>query len=386
MGTVMKSFGKCKVASVLISVAFSIPSHADAQDTEIVNIGVAVPLTGVIAHIGQDVGNGAELAVDEANAKGLVIGGRKVTLKLIKENDAADPRVATQVAQKLVDAKVVAVIGHVTSGTTIPASKIYSDAGITQITPSATNPLYTAQGFKTAYRLIATDAQQAPVLATFAGKKMGAKTVAIVDDATAYGQGLADEFAKNAQALGIKVVSRDSGSDKTVDWRSILTTIKSENPDIIMYGGEDGAGAYLVRQAGQLGLRPRILSGDGMCTEKLGELAGEASKNLTCSEASLPIDQMPGGKSFKAKYERTFKQPMQPYAPFAYDAVNVVIDSMQRANSTDSAKILAGMPSTSYTGVIGPISFDQKGDLKNSGISLYKYKDGKKELLEVAKL
>nr|WP_321965044.1 branched-chain amino acid ABC transporter substrate-binding protein [Paraburkholderia sp. J7] len=382
----MKSFEKCKIASILVSVAFGIPSLADAQDTETVGIGVAVPLTGVIAHIGQDVANGAKLAVDEANAKGLVINGKKVTLKVIEENDAADPRTATQVAQKLVDDKVVAVIGHVTSGTTIPASKIYSDAGITQITPSATNPLYTAQGFRTTYRLIATDAQQAPVLATYAGKKMGAKTVAIVDDATAYGQGLADEFAKDAQSLGIKVISRDSGTDKTIDWKSILTKIKSENPDIIMYGGEDGAGAYLVRQAGQLGLSTRILSGDGMCTEKLGELAGEASKNLTCSEASLPIEQMPGGKGFKTKYESAFKQPMQPFAPFAYDAVNVVIDSMRRMNSTDPARILAGMPSTNYTGVIGPISFDPKGDLKNSGISLYKYKDGKKELLEVAKL
>lgn len=382
----MKSFDSRKTALMLLSIAFNIPSLADAQTTETVKIGAAAPLTGILAHIGRDVENGAKLAVDEANAKGLVINGKKITLQLVEEDDAADPRTATQVAQKLVDEKVVAVIGHVTSGTTIPASKIYRDAGVTQITPSSTNPLYTLQGFKTTYRMIATDAQQAPALATYAAKQMGAKTLAIVDDATAYGQGLADQFSKNAQALGIKVLSRDACNDKTVDFKGILTKIKNENPDIIMYGGEDAAGANLVRQASQLGLRSKILSGDGMCTEKLGELAGDASKNLTCSEASLPLEKMPGGREFKTKYESTFKQTMQPYAPFAYDAVNVIIDSMRRANSTDPAKILASMPSTSFNGVIGQIAFDQKGDLKDTGISIYQYKNGKKDLLEVMKL
>ncbi|MFB9125782.1 branched-chain amino acid ABC transporter substrate-binding protein [Paraburkholderia dipogonis] len=382
----MKSFDTRKSALALFSIALNIPLIANAQTTEVVKIGAAAPLTGGLAHIGRDVENGAKLAVNEANAKGLVINGKKITLQLEEEDDAADPKTATQIAQKLVDDKVVAVIGHVTSGTTIPASKIYMEAGVTQITPSSTNPLYTQQGFKTTYRLIATDAQQAPALASYAAKQMGAKTIAIVDDATAYGQGLADQFAKNAQALGITVISRDACTDKTVDFKGILTKIKNENPDIIMYGGEDAAGANLVRQATQLGLRAKILSGDGMCTEKLGELAGDASKNLTCSEASLPIEKMPGGAQFKAKYESTFKQPMQPYAPFAYDAVNVIIDAMRRSNSTDAAKILAGMPSTNYQGVIGQIAFDPKGDLKDTGISMYQYKNGKKSLLEVMKL
>ncbi|BCG04189.1 branched chain amino acid ABC transporter substrate-binding protein (plasmid) [Paraburkholderia sp. PGU19] len=382
----MKSFDTRNTALILLSIAFNIPSLADAQTTETVKIGAVAPLTGILAHIGRDVENGAKLAVDEANAKGLVINGKKITLQLVEEDDAADPRTATQVAQKLVDEKVVAVIGHVTSGTTIPASKIYRDGGITQITPSSTNPLYTQQGFKTTYRMIATDAQQAPALAAYAAKQMGAKTLAVVDDATAYGQGLADQFSKNAQTLGIKVISRDACTDKTVDFKGILTKIKNENPDIIMYGGEDAAGANLVRQASQLGLRSKILSGDGMCTEKLGELAGDASKNLTCSEASLPLEKMPGGREFKTKYESTFRQTMQPYAPFAYDAVNVIIDSMRRANSTDPAKILASMPSTSFNGVIGQIAFDQKGDLKDTGISIYQYKNGKKNLLEVMKL
>ncbi|KAE8753708.1 ABC transporter substrate-binding protein [Paraburkholderia madseniana] len=382
----MKSFVISKTALILLTVAFDASSFAKAETTQIVKLGAVAPLTGGLAHQGRDSENGAKLAVDEINAKGLVVGGNKVVLWLEQEDDAADPRTATQIAQKLVDDKVVAVIGHQTSGTSIPASRIYRDAGIVQITPASTNPLYTQQGFKTTYRLIATDAQQAPALATYAAKNMNAKTIAIVDDATAYGQGLADQFSNNVQALGIKVLSRDASTDKTVDFKGILTKIKGENPDIIMYGGSDAAGAQLVRQAAQLGLRAKVLSGDGLCTEKMGEMAGDASKNLVCSEAGLPLEMMPGGEAFKKRYVQKFNQPIQSYAPFAYDAVNVVVDAMKRANSTDPARILDAMQATQYNGVIGRIAFDSKGDLKETGISLYQFKNGKKNLLQVVRM
>ncbi|OND96070.1 branched chain amino acid ABC transporter substrate-binding protein, partial [Burkholderia pseudomallei] len=240
-------------------------THALAD--QVVKIGSAEPLTGGIAHLGKDNENGARLAVEEINAKGLTIGGQKVTLQLDAQDDAADPRTATQVAQKLVDGKVVAVIGHLNSGTSIPASKIYSDAGILQISPSATNPAYTQQGFKTTYRVVATDAQQGPALADYA-KQKGIKTVAVVDDSTAYGQGLANEFEKKAKALGLKVVSHDATNDKAVDFRAILTKIKGTNPDAIMYGGMDATGGPFAKQAKQLGLRAKIFAGDGVCTEQ----------------------------------------------------------------------------------------------------------------------
>ncbi|MGU7774290.1 branched-chain amino acid ABC transporter substrate-binding protein [Burkholderia sp. MR1-5-21] len=382
----MKSSATRNTALVLSVIALNVSSLATAATTQVVKLGLAGPLTGVVAHIGRDVRNGAKLAVDEANAKGLTIDGKKIDLQLEVEDDAGDPRIATEVAQKLVDDKVVAVIGHVQSGATIPASRIYRDAGIPQVSPSSTNPLYTQQGFRTAFRVMATDAEQGPALATYASKQMNAKTVAIVDDATAYGQGLADEFAKSAKALGIKVVSRDASTDKTVDFKGILTKIKNENPDLIMYGGADGAGPQLVKQAAQLGLRARILSGDGMCTERFAALAGDAASRLTCSEAGLPLEKMPGGDEFKKKYMTAFNQKIEGYAPFAYDAVNVVIDAMKRANSTDPAKILDAMSSTKYNGVIGPISFDEKGDLKEKGISIYEYRGGQKTLLDVMKL
>ena len=353
---------------------------------EVVKIGHVAPLTGGIAHLGKDNENGARLAVEEINAKGLTIGGQKITLELDAQDDAADPRTATQVAQRLVDDNIVAVVGHLTSGTSIPASKIYSDAGIVQISPSSTNPGYTQQGFKTTYRVVATDVQQGPALAKYASGDLKLKSVAIVDDSTAYGQGLANEFEKTAKSLGMNVMSHDATNDRAVDFRAILTKIKGENPDAIMYGGSDATGGPFAKQARQLGLRAKVLAGDGLCTDKLSDLAGDATDNVVCSEAGLALERMVDGKAFEAKYEKRFGQPIQIDAPFAYDAVYIIVDAMKRAQSVNPAKILAAMPSTDYKGVIGETTFDSKGDLRHGVISLYGFKAGKKTLLDVVKM
>src|ERR1700748_2816438 len=281
-----------------------------ASADEVVKIGHVAPLTGGIAHLGKDNENGARLAVEEINAKGLTINGQKVTLQLDPQDDAADPRTATQVAQKLVDDNVVAVGGHPNSGTSISASKIYSDAGIVQISPSATTPAYTQQGFKTTYRVVATDAQQGPALANYASKGLKVKSVAIVDDSTAYGQGLANEFEKTAKSLGLTVVSHDATNDKAVDFRAILTKIKGEKPDAIMYGGMDATGGPFAKQAKQLAINAKVLAGDGVCTEDLSKLAGDAADNVICSQAGMALEKMAGGSEFQAKYQKRFKQPI----------------------------------------------------------------------------
>ena len=373
-----------KLLPITAAAMLCAAAAGNAAADQVVKIGHVAPLTGGIAHLGKDNENGARLAVEEINAKGLTVGGQKITLQLDPQDDAADPRQATQVAQKLVDDKVVAVVGHLNSGTSIPASKIYSDAGIVQISPSATNPAYTQQGFKTTYRVVATDAQQA-ALANYAHSK-GIKSVAVVDDSTAYGQGLANEFEKKAKALGLKVMSHDATNDKAVDFRAILTKIKGENPDAIMYGGMDATGGPFAKQAKQLGLRAKIFAGDGVCTEKLAGLAGDATDNVVCSEAGASLEKMSGGAAFKAKYEKRFGQPIQIYAPFTYDAVYIIVDAMKRSNSADPAKILAAMPATNYSGVIGTTTFDSKGDLQHGVISLYNYKGGKKSLLDEVKM
>ncbi|MBF6992072.1 MULTISPECIES: branched-chain amino acid ABC transporter substrate-binding protein [Cupriavidus] len=352
----------------------------------VVKIGHAAPLTGGIAHLGKDNENGARLAVEEVNKAGLEVGGKKIKLELVGEDDAADPKTGTSVAQKLVDAKVVAVVGHLNSGTSIPASKIYSDAGIVQISPSSTNPDYTKQGFKTTYRVVATDAQQGPALANYASKTLHAKSVAIVDDATAYGKGLADEFEKTAKAAGVNVVAREATNDKATDFKAILTKIKGKKPDVIMYGGMDATGGPFAKQAKELGIGAKIVGGDGVCTDKVAELAGDAVTNIICSEAGLALSKMEQGADFSKRYQARFNAPVQIYAPFTYDAVMVIVDAMKRANSTEPAAILAEMPKTNYKGVIGNIAFDEKGDMKEGTITLYEYKDKKKSVLDVVKM
>ena len=358
-------------------------SAAAPVDGVEVKIGHVAPLTGPIAHLGKDNENGARLALEEINKAGLTIDGKKVVLTLVPEDDAEDPKTATQVAQKLVDAKVVGVVGHLNSGTSIPASKIYSDAGIIQISPSATNPDYTKQGFKTTYRLVATDAQQGPALANYVSKTLNAKTVAIIDDSTQYGKGLADEFEKTVKASGVKVVTREASNNKATDFKAILTKIKGSKPDVIMYGGMDATGGPLTKQAAELGIKAKIVGGDGMCTEKLAELAGDAVVNVTCSEAGKALSKMAQGADFQKRYKERFNTDVQIYAPFTYDAVYVLVDAMKRANSTDPAKILVVMPDTKMNGLVGNIAFDDKGDMKEGVITLYDFKDKKKTVLDV---
>ncbi len=346
-----------------------------------VKIGHVAPLTGPQAHLGKDNENAARMAIDELNGKGVEIGGAKVKFELVAEDDQADPKQGTIVAQKLVDAKVAGVVGHLNSGTTIPASKIYFDAGIPQISPSATNPKYTQQGFATAFRVMANDVQQGKVLGEYAAKQLAAKTVAIIDDRTAYGQGLADEFEKAAVAAGAKIATREFTNDKATDFAAILTKIKSKKVDLIFFGGMDAQGGPLVKQMKSLGLKATFLTGDGSFTPEFIKLAGPASEGQYASLPGVPLDQMPGGKAFGDAFTAKYG-PIQLYAPYVYDAVMVMADAMKRANSVDAAKYLPEIGKTDYQGVSAKIQFDDKGDLKGGAISLYQVKDGKWEYRE----
>ncbi|WGS51777.1 branched-chain amino acid ABC transporter substrate-binding protein [Paraburkholderia sp. D15] len=355
---------------------------AHAEDAQVVVIGVAGPLTGESANLGKDSEAGARLAVDELNHSGLSIDGKKITLKLQSEDDAADPRTATQVAQRLVDGHVSAVIGHVNSGCSIPASKIYNDAGIPELSPASSNPAYTAQGFKTTFRLIASDAQQAPAIADFARKTLKVKTVAIVDDATAYGQGLATEFEKRAKELGINVLSHDETNTKAVDFRAILTKIKAEKPDAIVYGGVDATGGPLARQARQLGIASKIVGGDGLCSTRMAQLAGDAAGDVYCTEGGRAIEKMNGGATFNASFKQRYGDAPQVFAPFSYEAVYVLADAMKRANSTQPDKILAVLPATNYSGLLGVLAFDAHGNVRDGTVSVYSFRNSRKTLIE----
>lgn len=368
---------------IWVSVSIVCGTPLSALADTVVKIGHIAPLTGNLAHQGKDLENGARLAVDEINQSGLVIGGQKVTLMLDSQDDAADPRQGTQAAQRLIDDGVVAVVGHLNSGVNIPASKLYNDAGITNITPAASNPVLTLQGFKTEFRLVATDAQQGPALAKYAEDVFKPKTVGVVDDATAYGQGLANEFAKSAASLGMTVLPREVTNDKAIDFKAILTKLKSEHPDVIMYGGMDATGGPFAKQAKQLAVDSKVLLGDGGCTANLPGLAGAGADSVYCSEGGMAIAKMPGGPEFEKKYEARFNVPVQTYAPFSYDAIYVIVDAMKRTQSVSAAKILAAMPSTDYSGVTGRIQFAPNGDLKQPVVSIYRYEKEQKTLVDI---
>ncbi len=353
-----------------------------APEMQIVKIGVASPLTGAQAHIGIDIRNGVQLAIEDANKAGVSIGGKAVKLEMVAEDDEANPTKATTVAQKLADAKVSAVVVHFNSGASIPASKIYADAGIPQISPSSTNPDYTLKGYKTTFRVVAHDGQQGPTLARFALDKLKAKTIAVIDDSTAYGQGLADNFEAAAKAGGAKMVAREHTTDKDTDFKAILTKIKGKNPDLIMFGGIDPQAGPMKKQMAELGIKAQFIGGDGMQTPNFIKLAGESSEGALASIPGLPKETMPGGKEFLAKYKAKFNAEVELFAPMGYDAVMVFIEAMKRANSSDPAKFLPEVGKTDYKGVIGPIAFDEKGDLKNGPITIYVVKGGKWEALE----
>jgi branched-chain amino acid transport system substrate-binding protein len=352
----------------------------------VVKIGHVAPLTGGIAHLGKDNENGARLAVDEINAAGGIdAGGTKIKLELVAEDDKADPKEGTLAAQKLVDAGVVAVVGHLNSGTSIPASKIYSDASVTQISPSATNPKLTEQGFKTTFRVVANDNQQGAVLANFAANEMKGKTIAIIDDRTAYGQGLADVVERVAKEKGMKVVAREFTNDKATDFNAILTKVRGAKPDVVMYGGMDATAAPMAKQMKQLGIKAPLLAGDGVCSPEFIKLAGDAAGILSCSMAGEAVEKMAKGADFVAKYKAKFNQDVQIYSPYSYDAVFVIADAIKRAGKADRAAITAAMPATSHTGVTGTIAFDEKGDIKNGAISMFNVKEGKLNYLSTVR-
>lgn len=378
---------RLQTSLLALALLTTMSSSALAQE-QIVKIGHVGPLSGQIAHLGKDNENGARMAIDTLNAKGLTIGGKKLKFVLLAEDDAANPQQATAVAQKLADAKVNGVVGHLNSGTTIPASKIYNDAGIPQISPSATNPKYTLQGYKGAFRVVANDGQLGGALGRYASATMKVKTVAIIDDRTAYGQGVADEFAKSAKAAGINVVSRQYTNDKATDFNAILTAVKGKNPDVVFFGGMDAVGGPMLRQMKQLGINAKFMGGDGICTEQLPALAGAGmgDDQVVCAEAGgVEENQKKSMEDFRAAYKKKFGIEVKLYAPYVYDAVMVMVAAMEKANSVEPSKYLPELAKIRYPGVTGLIEFDARGDMKSGTLTLYTYRGGKRAQLAVTK-
>ena len=349
-----------------------------AQD--VVKIGFASPLTGGQASYGKDNQNGAQMAIDELNTQGLKIGGKSVKFALMAEDDQADPKMGPLVAQKLVDAKVAGVVGHFNSGVTIPASKVYSDAGIPQLSVS-TNVKYTMQGYKTAFRLMADDGKQGKALGEYAVKTLKLKRLAVIDDATAYGQGLADEFEAAVKTSGGQVVRHEHTNDKAVDFAAVLTTIKAQNPDAIFFGGYDQQAAPMARQMKSLGMNIKLMGGETMNSAKFIELAGPAAEGQIASTPGAALESRPGGKAFAAKYKARYNQDIGLYAPYFYDGVMLIAAAMKAADSTDPAKYLPALAKINYAGITADVAFDGKGDLTKGLLTIFEVKNGKWEVI-----
>ena len=377
-----------KFNAVVAAAALLIAGAASAQDM-VVKIGHVGPTSGGIAHLGKDNEMGARMAIDELNAKGVSIGGKKVKFELLAEDDAGDPKQGTAVAQKLVDSKVMGVIGHLNSGTTIPASKIYSDAGIPQISPSATNPKFTRNGYKTTFRVVADDVHLGGTLGRYAVKELKGKSIAVIDDRTAYGQGVAEEFAKAVKASGGAIAEQQFTTDKATDFTAILTAIKAKKPDVVFYGGMDAVAGPMIRQMKQLGINAKFMGGDGICSGELPKLAAGAMADgqVVCAEAGgVEGEQKAGMDKFRADFKKKFGADVQIYAPYVYDATMVMVDAMVKAGSAEPAKYLPVLAKTSgYKGVTGTIAFDEKGDIKNGALTLFTYKGEKREQIAVVR-
>ncbi|MDN0081971.1 branched-chain amino acid ABC transporter substrate-binding protein [Crenobacter sp. SG2305] len=382
------------IAAAVLSLAACNKSHDNAAANDasgaassssgdvVVKIGAANPLTGPFAHWGHDSDDGVKLAVQEANAEGVTLDGKKVKFEVVSEDDQADPKMATQVAQRFVDDKVAGVIGHLTSGAAIPASRIYSDNNIPMIAASVTSPAFTQQGYKNTFRIIANDQQQGQALAKFAIDDLKAKNIAVVDDRTTYGQGLADDFAKAVEAAGGKIVKREYTTNSSTDFMAILTSIKGAKPDLVFYGGMDAQAGPMVKQMRKIGLTTPFMGADGVNTAEFPKLAGNDAEGTYASTAGAAKEKMPGFASFNDKFKATFKTDIQAYAPYTYDATRVMIAAMKRAGSADPAKYMPELAKTDFDGVTGKIQFDTKGDIKNGTVTLYQLKTGNWKVLE----
>ncbi|MCZ8073533.1 branched chain amino acid ABC transporter substrate-binding protein [Paucibacter aquatile] len=377
-----------KLNVVVGAVALMLSGAAMSQDL-VVKIGHVGPTSGAIAHLGKDNELGARMAITELNAKGVMIGGKKAKFELLAEDDAGDPKQGTAAAQKLVDSKVNGVVGHLNSGTSIPASKVYSDAGIPQISPSATNPKFTRNGYKTTFRVVADDVHLGGTLGKYAVKELKGQSIAVIDDRTAYGQGVADEFEKGVKAAGGKVVGREFTTDKATDFTAILTNLKAKKPDVVFFGGMDAVAGPMLRQMKQLGIEAKFVGGDGICSGELPKLAAGTMGDgqVVCAEAGgVEGESKKTSDAFKAKFKEAYKVEVQIYAPYVYDAVNVLVAAMVKAGSAEPAKYLPVLAKTEgYKGVTGTISFDNKGDIKNGALTMYTYKGGEKSQIAVVR-
>ncbi len=365
---------KATLASAMAIAIATLAAGAHAEDQTVV-IGHTGPLSGANAFAGKDNENGVRLATEELTAKKIEVGGKTLKFTLQSEDDQCDPKSGVQVAQKLVDQGVKFVMGPYCSGVAIPAESLYDGGGVIMSTVG-TNPAVTEKGFKRVFRIVASDSQIGSSMAIYAAKVLKVKKVAVIDDRSAYGQGVAEEFAKEAKKQGLDLVGREFTTDKSVDFSAILTNLKSKGPEAIFFGGYAPQAAPMIKQIKQLAMPAKLLGGDTLCSPEMGKLGGDAvNETLYCAQGGSMLDRADAGKAFKASYQKRFGQPADVYAASFYDQVNFIADAMQKAKSTDPEKVAEQLHSASYKGIVGTYAYDEKGNLKDAPVTVSTFKN-----------
>ncbi|KGE11311.1 branched chain amino acid ABC transporter substrate-binding protein [Burkholderia gladioli] len=368
---------KLKISQFALAAgAALVAAGTPASAADLVKIGFAAPLTGTQSNYGTDMQKGVQLAIDDFNATKPVIGGKPVTFTLDSQDDQADPRTGTTVAQRLIDDGVSGIIGHFNSGTSIPASDLYERAGLPQVS-MATSPQYTARGYKTTFRLLTSDAQAGRIVGSYVVNTLHYKRVAIIDDRTAYGQGIADEFAAAVQKAGGTIVKRDFTNDKALDFSAILTNLKGMNPDAVFYGGGDAQSSPMIRKMRQLGIKAAFVTGEMSKSPTFLKVGGEAAEGAIVYMGGLPKEKMPGFAGFEQRYKARFKEEVVTYSPYSYDGTIALLTAMKNANSTDPKVYGPYLDKVSIKGVsAATIAYDPKGDLRDAPVTIYRVDHG----------
>lgn len=363
-------------STLAVAVGLACAASAFAQE-QVVKIGHSGPLSGPNTFAGRDNDNGVRLAIEELNARKISVGGKTLKFELVSEDDQCDAKTGVAVAQKFIDTGVRYVMGPYCSGVTIPSSREYDKGGV-MVSTVGTNPKITQAGYKNLFRIVASDVQAGANMAAYAANVLKAKKVAVIDDRTAFGQGLADEFAKEAQKLGLTVVGREFTTDKATDFMAILTNIKAKQPEAIFYGGYAPQAAPMARQIKQLGINAKLLGGDTLCSPEMPKLGGDAvNDTVYCAYAGMLVEKDPAAQAFQDKFKKHFNQAPDVYGPFYYDQVMNIGEAMQKSGSIDPAKVGAYMHQHAYKGVMGEYAYDDKGNRIKAPVVVMTFQGGK---------
>lgn len=370
-------------AAASLTASSSSSASAAATPPRTVLIGLAAPMSGPSGSTGVSLERAAQLAIDDLNDTRPVIGGTPVRFKLLPQDDRADPRTGELIAEYFVKSQVAAVVGHWNSGVGIPAARIYAAAGIPHVAPAVTAPAYTAQGDRTAFRIVPHDGEGAAHAARYVMHELRASRIVVIDDSTVFGRTYADEFGHAVQAMQGRIAARYTVSSKTSDFNTPLRAIRAIDPDVVLFAGIDAQAAQLAQDLRRLQIRAPLVSIGGVVGPTFLRLAGAAGEGTAVVEPGLPSYKGAQWNHFESGWKSRYREEIYLYAPFAYDAVRVIAAAMRESDSVAPDKVTAALHRIRYRGITGSIAFDAQGNLRDPVFTLYQVSNGRWRVLKI---